>query len=303
MTGVAAAVLLAHRRSVGHQAPSPGISLPVGETSVVTTDDGADLAVLVAGPEHGPTVVLAHCWTGMQAIWAIVAECLVADGYRVVLYDQRGHGQSTNSDAAPSIAVLGHDLRAVLEAVDAHGAVLVGHSMGGMSIQSYAAEHALDFAERVRGVVLVATAAKVLGRTVPASAVERLMGEGRSEWMRRGALGRRVARGALGKGATRAHVELTLEGLAATTGIARAGFLTAMATMDLRDAGRILGTVPTRVLVGTRDTLTPPRLGRRLAGGIPGADLEVIPGAGHMLPLERPDEIVAAIRVMALAPG
>ncbi len=72
-----------------------------------------------------------------------------------------------------------------------------------------------------------------------------------------------------------------------------------MATMDLRDAGRTLGTVPTRVLVGTRDTLTPPRLARQLAAGIPDADLEVIPGAGHMLPLERPDEIIEAIRVVA----
>ncbi|MEQ1786583.1 MAG: alpha/beta fold hydrolase [Acidimicrobiales bacterium] len=279
-----------------------GSTLPEGQAHVVTTADGADLAVLVAGPDDGPTVVLAHCWTGMRAIWAIVARHLVLGGHRVVLYDQRGHGQSTLGDLPPSIEVLAHDLRTVLEAVDARDIVLAGHSMGGMSIQSYAREHPADFAERVRAVVLVATAARVLGRPLPAAAVNRLMADGRAEWTRRGTVGHRLARGALGQQASREHVALTLEGLAATTGTARAGFLVAMASMDLRDAGPTLGQVPTTILVGTRDTLTPPRLGRQLAAGIPGADLHVIPGAGHMLPLESPDRIVDVI-CATTAPG
>jgi pimeloyl-ACP methyl ester carboxylesterase len=270
---------------------------------VVTTADGAHLAVTVAGPDDGPTVVLAHCWTGMRAIWATVARRLVLGGHRVVLYDQRGHGQSTTGDLPPAIPMLGDDLRAVLEAIDARDAVLVGHSMGGMTVQSYAVEHPEDFAARARAVVLVATAARTLGRALPVAAVERLMGEGRAEWTRRGAVGRRMARGALGQQARRAHVDLTLEGLASTTGVARAGFLVAMAAMDLRPAGATIGTVPTTILVGTRDTLTPPRVARQLADGIPGARLQVISGAGHMLPLEEPDRILDAIRATTHQPA
>jgi non-heme chloroperoxidase len=310
VAGVTAAAVLAQGRKQRRErieASNPsgpaGSRLPEGRSLVVTTADGAHLAVTVAGPDDGPTVVLAHCWTGMRAIWATVARRLVLGGHRVVLYDQRGHGQSTNSDAALSIAMLGDDLRAVLEAVDARDAVLVGHSMGGMTIQSYAVEHPGDFAARARAVVLVATAARTLGRVVPLAAVERILGEGRAEWTRRGAVGRRVARGALGRQARRAHVDLTLEGLASTTGAARSGFLVAMAAMDLREAGATIGAVPTTILVGTRDVLTPPRVARQLAAGIPGARLQVIGGAGHMLPLEEPDRILDAIRATTHQPA
>ena len=112
-----------------------------------------------------------------------------------------------------------------------------------------------------------------------------------------------MARGALGSQARRAHVDHTLDGLASTTGVARAGFLVAMAAMDLRSAGPIVGSVPTTVFVGTRDTLTPPRLARQLAAGIPGAELHVISGAGHMLPLEEPDRIIDAIRATTHQPA
>lgn len=288
--------LLRQRREAAvHEADASWSRLPEGHALVLTTADGAELAVTVAGPDDAPTVVLAHCWTGMRSIWAIVARVLADHGHRVVLYDQRGHGHSTLGDEPPSIAVLAHDLRTVLEAVDARDIVLAGHSMGGMSIQSYALEHPDDFAERVRAVVLVATAARVIGRALPERLVHGLMADGRAEWTRRGPVGTRVVRGALGQRAQPEHVAMTLEGYASTSGAARAGFALAMATMDLRAAGPILAAVPTTVMVGTRDTLTPPRLARQLVAGIPGATLEVIPRAGHMLPLERPEEIVTAI--------
>lgn len=294
--GALAAAAVARRRRAIDPDGEAWPELPEGRPLVVPSTDGAHLAVSVAGPADGPTVVLAHCWGGLRSFWAAVARDLVDDAHRVVVYDQRGHGESTLGDAVLSIEGLGHDLRAVLDAVDAHDAVLVGHSMGGMTIQSYAAEHPDDFGRRVRGVVLVGTAARTLGRAVPAALVDRFLGDGRAEWTRRGAVGRRMVRGAIGERAQRGHIDLTLEGFAAVTGQARAGFLVAMAGMDLRGAGEVMGRVPTRVLVGTRDGLTPPRLGRQLADGIPGAELEVIPGAGHMLPLEVPDRIVAAVR-------
>jgi pimeloyl-ACP methyl ester carboxylesterase len=300
VAGLTAAAIAARRRQVKAGAgATPWPELPEGRPLIVATTGGAHLAASVAGPVDGPTVVLAHCWTGLRSFWAAVAEALVRDGHQVVLYDQRGHGDSTLGDGAPAIEDLGHDLRAVLEAVDGRDAILVGHSMGGMSIQSYAAEHADDFSHRVRGVVLVATAARTLGRAVPARVVERLLGEGRADWTRRGAVGRRMVRGAIGQRPQRAHVDLTLEGFAAASGAVRAGFLLAMAAMDLRAAGATIATVPTRILVGSRDTLTPPRAARQLAEAIPSAEVEVIPGAGHMLPLEAPERIVEAVRALA----
>jgi non-heme chloroperoxidase len=298
--GTAAVALAGSRRQrrarIERSDPSgpAGARLPEGRSLVVTTGDGAHLAVAVAGPDDGPTVVLAHCWTGSRAIWATVARRLALGGHRVVLYDQRGHGQSTNADTAPSIPMLGDDLRAVLEATDSRDAVLVGHSMGGMTIQSYAMEHPDHFAEHTRAVVLVATAARTLGRAVPARVIHAALGEGSREWTRRGRVGRSMVRGSIGRQPRRAHIDLTLETFAATTGTARAGYLLAMLAMDLRPCLEQMA-VPATVLVGTRDRLTPPRVARQLAAGLPDAELVILPGAGHMLPLEEPDRILDAI--------
>lgn len=296
-----ALALAARRRRAQRSTEDEGWpELPDGRPLLVPSSDGATLAVSVAGPSAGRTVVLAHCWMGLRAFWAPVAHRLVDDGYRVVVYDLRGHGHSTLGEGVASIRNLGDDVRAVLEAVDAHEAVLVGHSMGGMSIQSYATEHPEDFRARVGGVVLVATAARVLGRAVPAALAEMALGE-RALWARSGRLGRRFARRAIGQRAQRAHVDLTLEGVTSAPAVVRSGFLLAMAEMDLRGAAETIAGVPTVVLVGTRDTLTPPRLARQLARAIAGAELDVVPGAGHMLPLEAPDRIVSAVEAVEAA--
>lgn len=276
-----------------------GTTLPEGRTLVVPTTDGARLAVTVAGPEDGPTVVLPHCWTGSRETWGAVARRLVLGGHRVVLYDQRGHGRSTAPDGhVPSIPQLGHDLQAVIEATDSRDVLLVGHSMGGMTIQSYAQEDPEHFHRHVRGAVLVATAARTLGRDVPARLVHGLMGDGSPEWTRRGPVGRRMVRRSIGKPARRSHIQATLDAFAATTGNARAGYLVAMSSMDLR--GCLPGLdVPVTVMVGTRDRLTPPRAARVLAEHLPDVRLLELPGAGHMLPLEAPDRIVDAVKATA----
>jgi pimeloyl-ACP methyl ester carboxylesterase len=276
-----------------------GCSLPPGRELVVPTDDGAHLAVTVAGPDDGPTVVLPHCWTGTRETWGAVARRLVLGGHRVVLYDQRGHGRSTAPDGhVPTIPQLGHDLRAVIAATDSTDVVLAGHSMGGMTIQSYALEHPEHFRAHVRGAVLVATAARTLGREVPARLVHALMGDAGPGWTRQGAVARRMVRRTIGKPARRSHVQATLDAWAATTGNARAGYLVAMSAMDLRDCLPGMD-VPTTVMVGTRDRLTPPRAAKVLAEHLPDVALLVLPGAGHMLPLEAPDRIIDAIKATA----
>ncbi len=291
------AVVVAQHRSMQEEPFVPALDpLPGERDLVVETADGARLEVTVAGPDDGPLVVLPHCWMGLRAIWAPVARQLVDTGHRVVFYDQRGHGTSTMGELPPSVEILGHDLAAVLAATDASDLVLAGHSMGGMTVQAYAAEHPDDFAQRVRGVVLASTAARVLGRPLPSAVVERLMGDRPGGWSRQGLIGRRMVRGAVGRDPQREHLDLTLHGIVTTTAAARAGFLVAMAGMDLRPAGATIAGVPTRILVGSRDSLTPVRRARVLEAGIDGSVLRILPRVGHMLPLEAPEAIVAAIQ-------
>jgi len=270
-----------------------GFALPDGEHRVIRTGDGAELSLLVAGPPDGPTVVLAHCWTGTSAVWAPVARRLVRLGHRVVLYDQRGHGASSFGAGLDTIETLGDDLALVLAEVGARHAVVAGHSMGGMAVQAYIARHR-HHPERVAGVVLVATAARVLGRALPGLLAERVIGDAAPAFTRRGRTGTLLARGALGRSAVPGHAAFVCGTLDATAGPVRAGCLLAMARMDLAP-GLAGATVPATILVGSRDLLTPPRLARALQRAWPGSSLGVVPGAGHMLPIEAPDAIVDAV--------
>lgn len=296
----AGVVAVARRRGRGGSDPCgpDGLALPDGRSEAVVTADGAELALHVAGPEAGPVVVLVHCWTGAKELWSPVARRLVHLGHRVVLYDQRGHGASTWGGGLPDVDHLGDDLATVLAHVDARDVVVAGHSMGGMSIQAYVGRHPADAAARLSGAVLVATAARTFGRELPAALAERVLGDVAPAWTRTGRIGTSLARRSLGAGAHPAHAVAVRDLLHATPGPVRVGCLLAMARMDL-GPGLAATQVPATVLVGTRDLLTPPRSARALAAAWPGAELTVLPGAGHMLPVERPDEIVEAVLARA----
>ncbi len=86
------------------------------------------------------------------------------------------------------------------------------------------------------------------------------------------------------------HLIVTRDLFVACPPEARAGFLSAMQAMDLREGIAAIG-VPTTVMVGSRDQLTPPALAAELAQTIPGAELVTLPDAGHQLPLEAPDDV------------
>lgn len=294
--GAVAAIVRAERRWQAADDPcGPDVlALPDGEQRKVETDDGAVLSVVVAGPPDADTVVLSHCWTGSRGVWAPVARRLLERGRRVVLYDQRGHGESTVGTEGCTIERIAADLRDVLAAVDVRDAVLVGHSMGGMTVQAFAAHHPEAARRHVRSIVLVATAAAGLGvrgsvslaaAAVASPVVERLMTSRRGHWFVRGTVGRQVRH---------AHLAATRDLFVATTADVRRDFLTAMLAMDLRPRLSSIE-APATVVIGTRDRLTPPRLGRDLAETLPSARLVELPDRGHMLPFEAPDELADLI--------
>jgi pimeloyl-ACP methyl ester carboxylesterase len=242
-------------------------------------------------------VVLPHCWTGSRAVWAPVARRLVDAGHPVVLYDQRGHGDSTLGRDAISVDRLGDDLGTVLDHLDLRSAVLAGHSMGGMTVMAHACRRAGRLGERARGLVLVATAAHGLTNLQPvmrvglrALPVERMMERPR--------LGCALVRGTFGADPHHAHVDATRVLFAATPRAVRQDCLGAMRAMDLRTGLRAVD-VPAVVVLGTADRLVPNALTRAIADHVPGAHLVELRGAGHMLPFERADDVTAVIAVMA----
>jgi pimeloyl-ACP methyl ester carboxylesterase len=301
-----AAARLAYRRlsgAGGDAAEDDGRSLGWGEGVVrpehvvVTTPDGAELAVWDLAGEHAdaPVVVLPHCWGCSHEIWLPVSRRLRAQGYRVVLYDQRGHGLSTRGSAPLAVETLAHDLETVLVATDVRDIVLAGHSMGGMSVMSLATYRPEVLHERAKATVLVATSATSLrtggGNPELSSALFASPFVTRALQTKNGHL---LVRSVFGTRPLRAHMELTRDIFAACDGSVRGDYAASMAVMDLLEG--ISGMqVPTTVMVGTRDTLTVPRKADQMASTIPGARLVRLKGRGHMLPLEDPDAVTDEI--------
>ena len=269
--------------------------LPVGELRTVTTDDGAELAVTIAGPADGPLVVLAHGFTNAREVWAPVAHRLLRAGARVALYDHRGHGSSTSGDDGHTIERLGDDLATVLEAIDARDATLVGHSMGGMTIQSFAARHAEAVRSRVHGLVLVATAAHGIGKDERSNRITaQFAGHAAGDRFLASKVGHAFFRSVYGTTVRKVDLLLSQDGFLGTPGAARQAFTDAMLRMDLRDANAAID-VPTTVVLGERDTLLPPKLAEAVHRSIPGARLVRLDHVGHMLPLEAPDRIAELV--------
>lgn len=298
--GVAGGVAVAwRRRPRPEEQAAPAVEVLGGEERTVKTGDGAELAATVAGDPHGRLFTLAHGWGCDRATWLPVAERLVAAGHRVALYDQRGHGASTLGEDGLTMEALGDDIRAVLEDLDAREAVLAGHSMGGMAVQSFATRHPDVLAARVRGLALVSTACdKVVVKGLAGRIARQVVSHpGVDRALTHATLGPLLVRGATVRRSPRAWRDSLRTTFTTTSSDVRIGCFDAMAAMDLSEKLADVD-VPTLVMVGSWDLMTLPARSRRLAQLIRGSRLEVVPGAGHMLPFEAPDRVAAALQTL-----
>jgi pimeloyl-ACP methyl ester carboxylesterase len=333
----AGAVIAAEKIAVGRLrlAPDAAVGEPLGQLRgrplTVLADDGTALHAEISGPDDAPvTLIFSHGYTLTQDCWHYQRQALAGD-LRLVFWDQRGHGRSARPGreegrAAASIDQLGADLGAVVAATSPGDGpvVLVGHSMGGMSVMALAARQPGLFGTKVIGTVLISTAASGLDPTdrLPAPLrplarqavppVLRVASQGRpAVLVERG----RQAAGDIAFLSTRfiafgdsrispTVVDFLERIIRATPVDVVSDFYLALLGHDKREALAVLGAVPAVVLIGDRDRLVPPRLAADLAAGIPGADLIVVPGAGHVIILERPEivnEAITALLALALS--
>ena len=279
------------------------------------THDGHDVAVAVNGPDDAPvTVLMAHCWTSDQDDWRYQVRDLtqeLAGRVRTVLWDHRGHGASSAVPrAACTVTELGRDMGDIIDTFAPAGPlVLAGHSIGGMTIMALAEQRPELFEERVRGVLLTSTASSdmtsvnlglpEIGDNVRNQIPQLLALRARtlSKRVRRRTpiMERQImSRLVFGQPQRVRDVALAVDGLVNSPADTVSGFYDdIMRNHDRTDALKHLDGIPTRVLVGSDDRLTPVRLARRIVEHVDSADLLVVPGAGHMLPLER-DAVVSA---------
>jgi non-heme chloroperoxidase len=254
--------------------------------------DGGSVYTIARG--KGPPIVFSHGVTLSTRVWVKQFELLPERGFRCIGFDHRGHGDSECGDTGHSIANLAEDVRTVLERMDLRDAILVGHSMGGIALQAFATRYPEVAAQRVRGLVLMSSLAKTYlsGSSRLRKMFERLTGGGPSagELMTQQNLGFFLARVGFGRDPQASHVELVREMIAACPKAASREAVAALVGLDMTEELPEVR-VPTLVLSGSSDVIAPPAQARRIAELIPDARLEVFKGAGHMLMLERTEEV------------
>lgn len=274
----------------------------------VRTPDGVELAVRDFGPQSADhTVVLLHGLCVSDAVWRRQIPYLLStcdEVVRVVSYDHRGHGRSSDAPKGTyQIDQLASDLAEVLAALEIGGRLtLVGHSMGGMTALAYLARPTSQRPLDPQGLVLIATAAgrltrQGLGRMLAVPGADALLG-----------LARRLPRSALGSlarpvcwtagrlwPAHRVMVDAVAAAVADTSLLTALSFLPGLRKYDQRRFLRDIR-AQTIILSGADDPITPAVHSRELASAIADAVHINVPHTGHMLPREAPHVVNDAIR-------
>ncbi|MEU5876881.1 alpha/beta hydrolase [Spirillospora sp. NPDC047279] len=283
-----------------------------GRPVPVRAEDGTRLYAEIDGDDRTDlAIVFSHGWTLTQDSWHFQRRALRGLG-RLVFWDQRGHGRSDGGDRVGNdLDQLGHDLAAVIEqTVPAETpVVLIGHSMGGMTIQRYADAYPEAMGRKVQAVGLLNTSSGGLGEVtlglpaLLARSTQRVMpralraagaGSGLIEKVRH--LGKEgtllfLDQFVFGPGASPATVAFTEEMLADTRMDALIDFFHSMISYEVISECAELGKVDTLVLGAENDMLTPVGHSLKIAACVESARLEVIPTAGHMAMLERPSVV------------
>lgn len=233
---------------------------------------------LSRGPADGPTLVLVHGAGGSRLHWP--AELRRLPGATVYTLDLPGHGRS-EGDGHDVINDYANVVATFLQTAGIERAIFVGHSMGGAIAQTLA----LDLADRVAGLVLVATGARL---RVASAILEGI----HSDFERSVEL---ITRFAWSPDAPPTLTQLGRQSLLETNPDVLLGDFMACNRFDVMERlGEI--EVPTLIIVGSADQLTPVKYARFLVEHIPDARLVVIEDAGHMVMLELPTEVEKAVQ-------
>jgi pimeloyl-ACP methyl ester carboxylesterase len=287
----------------------------------VVVDDGTPIAYGVVSPtgrrKARTDVIFANGWSCSDVYWTGILPGMVGHRHRAIIPDTRGHGASglprppgrgarnlTNDDL--SIARLAADLVAVLDDAGSERAIIAGHSMG---VQTALEVYRLA-PERVAGLVLVAgsyenplhtfygtpilEAVFPFGRALMATLPEAIIPIWRTIGNKQsGYYGAKLA-GGLGPNATADALHPYLLHLAAADPAVMVRLMDSMRRHSAADLLRRIE-APTLILAAGHDRFTPPSCSQHMFEQIPTAEIQWFDQAGHTLPIEEPDALVAAI--------
>jgi pimeloyl-ACP methyl ester carboxylesterase len=290
------------------------------EAYLIGLSDGTDIHVEVVEarvPSRRPTVVFVHGFCLDMGTFHFQRKLLAERGeFRMVLYDQPGHGRSGQLRAGEyALSRLGEALRAVIDKTVPEGPlVLVGHSMGGMTIMAFAERYPEMFDDRVVGTVLMATSGGRIEETkfgLPAilsrvgapllpvvDNATRLTG-GVFDRARKAAanvawlLTRRYGFGTPQPSPALVSYVERMNSHTSTETVAR--YLRTLYTHSRYPALAALQDTPTLVIVGDKDMITPVTHSEEILRRLPAAEFVKVPDSGHVVMLEHADEVNVAL--------
>jgi pimeloyl-ACP methyl ester carboxylesterase len=278
---------------------------------LVTTPDGVHLAVREVGPTDASlTVVFAHGFCLRMGSFHFQRMRLSEEWgseVRMIFYDQRGHGRS--GEAPPetyTVTQLGKDLETVLQVIAPRGSiVLVGHSMGGMTVLSHARQFPRHYGSRITGAALISSAAEgvaesPLGEILNNPALEAVLRAARSapRLVQRGRTAARSLIGPILRAASYSDMRVSptivafSEKMMLDTPVpTMVEFLHALQVHDETAALPTLAKIPTLIVCGDRDLVTPAHYSRKMAEVLPESELVIVARAGHLVLLDKPDSV------------
>lgn len=289
--------------------------------SIVVADDGVPLAVREVGPADAETtVIFVHGYCLRMSSWHFQRRTLEqqwGSSIRMVFYDQRGHGRSGEpSPRSCTIAQLGLDLDAVIRSVVPKGRiVLVGHSMGGMSVLAMARQRPEVVRSRVIGAVLVSTTAAGLSQTGMGRSLQNPVVDAFRLAVRTSP---EVVQ--FGRGAVRAIISPVLRAASYGTRVSPrlvafsqsmiddtsvvtiVNFLKTLELHDESEALTLFEDIPVAVVCGDDDWIIPFASSQALADALPRSEMVRVRQGGHLVQLEFPEQVnTAIVRLVARA--
>jgi non-heme chloroperoxidase len=274
----------------------PALAQNPVRTSKIRTKDGTELFVRDTGG-NGRAVVMTHAWPLSSEVWEFQAAALAKSGFRVVTYDRRGFGRSSQPSGGYDFDSFADDLAAVIEQSGVRDAMLVGYSMGGGEVVRYFSRHG---GRHVSRTVLVGAAAHYLLKTENnPGGIDGAVFDG----IKQGVLGDRkqYLSGLLRDGfldakrpatnpVTPEMVDATLAMAMQAGTSATAGCVDAFSKTDFRSELASVK-VPTLVLHGTADIPVPFAFAKATADGIAGSKLIEYRDASHGIVLTERDRV------------
>ena len=263
------------------------------QTAHLPAADGGSIHCISAG--SGPTVILAHGFLLDVSSYQPIFDRLVQRGYRVVAFDQRGHGGSRDGSAGTSPAAAVSDYHVVLEHFGTEGATIVGHSMGGFLGLLFCLQYPEQMRRLRRLVLLGANAGGVAHGSLSNKIQMPLLEAGiLPKLWRVPGLGQSLMKPLFGQKQEPQWLERTRKMLISQDVRRTLPLMRAMNHENYYDKLSAI-TVEARIVCGRLDRTCPSWHSERLSKELPNARGRWLPGIGHMLGFEAPDEIISAI--------